>query len=193
MVARLLLSVLIVLTLVSCVGGSSPVSNFYLLEPISEAVPVTEKHWYIGMRPVKVPDYVDRPQIVTATAKNTYHLSEFNRWAETLDQNITRVLAQSLTHLLSADILMTNISSFAKQADIQLAVNILEFHVNPQGQAVLNVQSILSKDKKLLSSRQMTYRAEASNTDYRLMVAGLNECLHRLSRDIARSIAALEK
>lgn len=186
MPAKFLLPVFFLLTLNACVGGgASPDANFYMLEPMSEQAPAAASNFSIGMSPVKIASYLDRPQIVTANAKNSYRLSEFNRWAEPLDQNITRVLAQNLTQSLSADVLMTHQSGFAKQADIRVDVTISAFHVAPQGQAVLSAHALISRNKKLLSSKQFSYRVDASNTDYRLLVAGLNECLSRLSGDIA--------
>lgn len=184
-----LLPVLMALTLNACVGGgTSPVANFYLLEPIAENPDVASQRISIGLYPVRVPNYVDRPQIVTATAKNAYRLNEFQRWAEPLDQNITRVLAANLTQLVPADVLLMNVSSLAKQANLHLAVNILEFHVDPEGQAVLTAQWSISKGNAMLSNQQNSYRFEASSSDYPLMVVGLNKCLNRLNRDIAQTL-----
>ncbi|MGR9052796.1 MAG: PqiC family protein [Gammaproteobacteria bacterium] len=188
---------LLALSLAGCVGGAtSPASSFYLLEPIADSDDahfVERERISIGLRPVKVPNYLDRPQIVTSTAQNTYHLSEFNRWAEALDHNITRVLAQNLTLLAPVDVWLTRSSNLAKQAALRLAINILEFHVDPQGQAKLTAQWTFSKDGKLLLNRQISYRADASNTDYLIMVAALNDCLNRLSRDIAQSLWQLSE
>ncbi|MGR8932516.1 MAG: PqiC family protein [Gammaproteobacteria bacterium] len=186
---------LLALSLAGCVGGAtSPASNFYLLEPIAgsnDTHSIERERISVGLSPVKVPDYIDRPQIVTARAQNAYHLSEFNRWAEALDRNITRVLARNLTMLVPADVWLTRSSSLAKQAAFRLGVNILEYHVDPQGQAILTAQWTVSKNGKLLLNRQLSYRADASNSDYRLMVASLNDCLTRLSRDIAQSLQRL--
>ncbi|WP_305909953.1 PqiC family protein [Methylomarinum sp. Ch1-1] len=192
-----LLSALLALMLSGCIGGgTSPASNFYLLEPVTETKqpgPSDDARISIGLRPVGIPDYVDRPQLVTATDKNAYHLSEFNRWAEALDYNITRVLARNLTVLTPADVWLTRSSRFAQQAAFRLAVDIHQFHIDPQGQAVLAAQWTVSSDRKLLLNRQMSYRVEASNSDYRLMVAALNDCLDRLSEDIAQSLRQLNR
>ncbi len=182
------------LTMAGCVGGTSPVSTFYLLEPIGD-VPdqrvEQDTRIAIGLRPVELPEYLDRPQIVTATADNTYRLSEFNRWAEALDGNITRVLARNLTLLSPVDVWPTRSSGLAKQADFRLNVDISEFHVDWQGSARLTAQWGVSQQGKLLVNRQRSYRADGSTTDYRLMVAALNECLDLLSRDIALSLRQL--
>ena len=186
----LLLSFLLV-PLAGCIGGKTPPSSFYLLEPISESgSPASEKigRTLVALGPVRVPRYVDRPQIVSATAKNAYHVSELHRWAESLDDNISRVLVQNLSSLAPADVVLTHTSNRARQAQLRISVNILEFHVDPQGQAALTAQWQITGGDELKASRQVSYRSPASTTDYAVMVAALNDCLNRMSRDLAASL-----
>lgn len=179
------------LWLAGCIGGKTPPAQFYLLEPIGEnrnQSADTAAKPLIALRPIKIPRYVDRPQIVTATGKNAYRLSELNRWAESLDDNISRVLGQNLSRLASVDTVLVNTSNRAKQAQLRVAVNILEFHVNPQGQAGLTAQWQITKGEETFLSRQAAYQVPASTTDYPVMVTALNECLNRMSRELAVSL-----
>jgi uncharacterized lipoprotein YmbA len=179
------------LPLAGCIGGSSPPAQFFLLEPINQSVSgVTAESPkpLIALGPVRIPRYVDRSQIVTASAKNAYQLSELNRWAESLDDNISRVLGQNLSRLASVDTVLVNVSNRARQAQLRVAVNILEFHVNPQGQAGLTAQWQIVRGDDMVLNRQVSYRSPASTTDYPVMVAGLNECLNRMSRELAVSL-----
>jgi hypothetical protein len=160
-----------------------------MLEPISDLghkVPVGAiKKPVIILSSVRIPHYVDRPQIVTATGKNAYQLSELNRWTEALDYNISRVLAQNLTNLVPADVIFSNNSTTAERANFRVFVNILEFHADPQGQANLTAQWSITRGDSVLKNRHVSYRAPASTSDYRIIVEALNECLSRLSRDLA--------
>lgn len=186
-----LLSSLLVLPMAGCVGGATPPSQFYLLEPLDEgasgAATVGEKP-LIALGPVRISRYLDRPQIVTASAKNAYQLSELNRWAESLDDNISRVLAQNLSLLASVDTLFVGASNRVKQAQLRVAVNILEFHVNPAGQAGLTAQWQIFRGEEIQMDKQVSYRLPASTTDYHVMVAALNDCLNRMSRELAASV-----
>lgn len=183
-----LLSVLL-LTLAGCIGGTTSPSQFYMLEPISDhehkesvgaaKIPV------IILASVRIPHYVDRPQIIIAIGKNAYQLSELNRWAEALDYNISRVLAQNLTILVPAEVVFSDTSTMAERENFRVSVNILEFHVDPQGQAGLTAQWYITRGDGVLVNRQVSYRAPASTSDYRIIVEALNECLNRLSRDLA--------
>ncbi|MGZ8237750.1 MAG: PqiC family protein [Methylobacter sp.] len=189
-----LLSVLI-LSLAACVGGKTSPSQFYMLEPISgfehKGPAGTFKKTAIVLSPVHVPHYVDRPQIVTATGKNAYQLSELNRWAEALDHNIGRVLAQNLTVLVPAEVFFSNTSTTAERTNFRVSVNILEFHADPQGQAGLTAQWQITRGDGALVNRQVSYRAPASSSDYRIIVEALNDCLNRLSRDLAAELQGL--
>lgn len=186
----LFLSLLLV-PLTGCIGGSSPPSRFYLLEPINETEITTSgfsEKPVIALGQVQIPRYIDRPQIVTAFGRNTYQLSEFNRWAEDLDGNIGRVLAQNLSQLAPVDVVLANSSNRAARAQLRVSVNILEFHVNPEGHAGLTVQWQVNRGEDKVLSRQVSYRTPASKSDYSVMVAALNDCLTRMSRELAASL-----
>src|ERR671924_270261 len=84
---------------------ASQPSRFYLLSAgpnTDTASPETsgQQGPTIGVGPVTLPRYVDRPQIVTRTGPYEIKLAEFDRWAEALDANFTRVLADNLSLLL---------------------------------------------------------------------------------------------
>lgn len=174
-----------------CVGGTTPPSQFYLLEPIRDVeanAPRLDSTMLLALAPVRLPKYADRPQIVSATARNAYRVDELNRWAEPLDENVTRLLVQNLSQLIPAEVLPTRTSNLAIKAKYRLSVNILEFHVDPEGAAVLNVQWIVTRGREQVLHRGKEYRSNASTSDYALMVAALNDCLNRMSRDIADSV-----
>lgn len=189
-----LLSVLI-LSLAACVGGTTSPSQFYMLEPVTgfehkSPVGATKKPVVI-VSPVRIPHYVDRPQIVTANGKNAYQLSELNRWAEALDHNISRVLAQNLTIMVPAEVGFSSTSTTAERPNFRISVNILEFHADPEGQAGLTAQWQITRSDGALVNRQVSYRAPASTSDYRIIVEALNDCLNRLSRDLADELQRL--
>ena len=186
----------LLLSLSACIGGKSPPSQFYLLEPVKGVggfAGGAETGLLIALAPVRIPQYLDRPQMVTATGKNAYHLSETNRWAERLDDNIARVLAQNLNLLVPAEVVLANASSRAQQAKFKVSVTILEFHVDPQGQAGLTAQWSVARGEETVLGRQASYREPASATDYGLMAGALNECLGRLSRDLAADVRSLRR
>jgi len=181
------------LGLAACIGGTTPPSQFYMLEPIQAArqpAGAVEKR-VIALAPVRIPQYVDRPQIVTATGKNAYQLSELNRWAERLDDNIARVLAQNLSALVPADLVLLNATGRAKQAALRVSVNILEFHIDPKAQARVSAQWSVARGEETLLARPFQCGEAATAGDYRAMAGALNTCLDRLSREMADALRPL--
>jgi uncharacterized protein len=190
---RLVLLCALLILLAGCFG-KSPSPNFYLLEPLADthAAPqiLDEQRPVIALSPVSLPRYVDRTQIVQATARNSYQLNETQRWAEPLGDNINRVLAENLARLIPADIVSPNNSSLARQAEIRIQLTIVEFHVTPEQSALLRAQWIIRQGDKIVMTRQSEYHRPASSSDYRLMVDALNGCVDQLSRDIADTVKA---
>jgi uncharacterized lipoprotein YmbA len=90
-------------------GGSSCVSlkrtaeaRFFVLRPLvgpSTAAPPSPAY-LVGVRPVAIPGYIDRPQIVTWTGPGELRIDEFVRWGEPLDEGVTRTLVEDLLALL---------------------------------------------------------------------------------------------
>ncbi len=182
------LSLVSALLLSGCLGGTTPPARFYLLEPSAEMAVVAadgDKKPVVVLAPVRIPHYLDRAQIVTATGENSYQLSEYERWAEGLDHNITRVLQQDLSRLVPADVAF---SSVAGGMSLKLVVSILAFHVDAQGQARLTAQWQISRDNQVLELKQMSYLEPVSVSDYRQMVAALNQCLYRLTLDVVEGL-----
>ncbi|BBA33564.1 uncharacterized protein sS8_1606 [Methylocaldum marinum] len=189
-----LLSVLI-LSLTACIGGKTPPPKFYLLEPISsieyQASAGVGQNPVVYLKPVRIPHYVDRPQIVTSTARNAYELSEFHRWAESLDHNIGRVLARNFGILVPAEVRFSNPPTSDGRTNFRVSVEILEFHADPKRQAGLTAQWRIARGGDLLVDRQKSYREPAAISGYPGIVAALNLCLDRLSSDMASELRNL--
>src|SRR5271170_7666944 len=76
-------------------------SRFYILTPASDsASAASASQVSIGLGPIRFPGYLKRPEMVTRIDADQLQLSAENRWAEPLDSNFQRVLAQDLSQLL---------------------------------------------------------------------------------------------
>lgn len=92
------LSLLAVFGLTACLGGMTPPSKFYSLTPIQHSQEVFKSvRLNIGVEEVKVPVYLDRPQIVTRKDNQVeLNVSELNRWSEPLSTAMQRIIADNL-------------------------------------------------------------------------------------------------
>jgi uncharacterized lipoprotein YmbA len=62
-----------------------------------------KKQIVIAILNVLIPSYLDRNQIVTRLDDVEYELGEFDQWAEPINDNLTRAIAENLSRLLAAE------------------------------------------------------------------------------------------
>ena len=76
-------------------------TRFYVLtvpSAMSERATQGEfKRWKVGLRPVEVPGYLQSKSMVVRSGTNEIHFADFDRWAEPLDQGISRVIKETLS------------------------------------------------------------------------------------------------
>ena len=187
--------VVLTLLLSGCMRNSKPV-QFYMLNADSGVagttrVPAPANESLIGLGPVRIPEYLNRPQMMVAIADNQYQLSEDNRWAERLDQNISLALAKALPRQLGTDRIVRYPWPQRPAIDYQVGIDILEFNVDASGQSRLTAQwTIKRKDKPTIDKRS-DYQFPASTTDYAVMVKAQSLCLTKLGQDIAETLRQL--
>ena len=185
--------------LVGC-SSSSP-TRFYVLHSWSDSMKMKElqssnrDHCIsIGVGPVGVADYLERPQIVTRVTPNEVKLAQLDQWAEPLEQNISRVLADNLSALLCTKMVVAFPWRGAVTIDYQVEVEILRLDGDLGGNATLEVQWMafgLREPKKLLASKKSTFTEPTGGQDYQGLVSAQSRNLEGLSRDIAAAIKTL--
>jgi hypothetical protein len=170
--------------------------RFYILNPLTAAetrpAMAAEQGPVIGVGPITLPKYVDRPQIVTRAGRNQLALGEFDRWAEPLPDNMTRVLAENLALLIPTDHIL--LSSWPRSAspDYQVRVEVLHFDGWLGGEsAFMALWSILDGAERPLLTQRASLKVSGSGGDYEAMVLAMNQMLEALSRDIAVAIQRL--
>jgi len=147
----------------------------------------------IGLGPIRLPEYLDRFQMVVAVSENKYKLIDGHRWAEKLDQNISLALFKTLPSQLGTDRMIRYPWPQRPGVDFQVKIDILELNVDQDGQSQLVAQwSIKSKDKTILNKRS-TFTAQASTTDIDKMVQAQSECLTQLGQEIVVNLKPLLK
>ena len=89
--------VFILFLLTAC--GSSPPTRFYMIsaDSTSASPSQTSADVSVGVGPIRLPEYLDRPQIVTRGNNARIELAEFDRWAEPLDRSFTAALVDYLS------------------------------------------------------------------------------------------------
>jgi uncharacterized lipoprotein YmbA len=192
---------LLVVILAGC--ASSPSSKFYQLNSLQNRTSITrdaslEQNLIIAIGPVRIPDYLDRPQIVTRAGKNELRLSEFDRWAGSLESDVTCVLVEDISGLLPADrfsiVRWTPYLESQVPASYRVAVLVDRFEGTPGDSVLLKAQwEVFTRNRSLLLKRESLIREQINGSSYDALVAAMSSALERLSQDIAGGIRSVSQ
>jgi|APTNR8051073442_1049403.scaffolds.fasta_scaffold00566_36 hypothetical protein len=165
-------------------------SRFYLLSttpPKGVAAPAADSV-AVGVEPVSLPAYLDRPQIVRRESAHTLELSEFHRWGEPLDGAITRVLAGNLAARLKSERVFVVSARPQATATVTVDVDFARFDADPDGSAVMSAQwrVLNARGAEVAASRTEVRQPAGATVDD--TVAALSNALGVLSDDIAATI-----
>src|SRR5262245_35504191 len=145
----------------------------------------------IGVGPVILPAYLERPQIVTRSTADQVEISTFNRWAEPLEDGIARVLGEEIGATVPTERIATypwrGVTSRAIQ--YQVVVAVLRFDGRPNGDVVLDARwRILGRDGAEMAFRRSTITEPASAPGFVPMIAAMTRAVAVLGREIAAEI-----
>ncbi len=187
---------LILMTFMACAANAP--SRFYVLSPLTGTGGGPEmasdmRQVTIGIRPVELPAYLDRQEIVTRVSVNELHLAGFDEWAEPLADNFTHVLIENLSILLSTDSFIILHSRGPEPIDYRVQVEVIRFDGSLGGDASLLTRwTIVGKDdKKILLTKKSAFKEAAEGPDYEALIAAQSRTLEALSREIAGAIKDL--
>ena len=169
-------------------------TEFYTLATVTgpAARPGGSEGLTIGLGPISLPQYLDRPEIVTREGTNQMRLAEFHRWAEPLEPLITRIMAEDLYALLDA----RDVSPLPQRGDLPLdravEVDIGRFDADAAGEVVLDARWRLYRGDStelLASGRSLVREPAAPVPDYAAIVAAMSRAVGQVSEEIAQAIA----
>lgn len=173
--------------------GTSKPSRYFLLSALGPTESEKEDRGVsVGIGPVDFPEYLNRPQIVTRSSRNRLYLGEFDRWAEPLEQNFTRVLAENLAVLLSTDDVVEYPWKRSAGIDYQVLVTVNRFDATRSGDTVLHVRwTVRDADgHTIVPPRASRIAKPVASADYEAIVKAGSRALEELSRQIATAIQA---
>jgi hypothetical protein len=181
------------MTLAGC--ATSTPSRFYLLTP-DEAAPEGPalKDLVLGIGPVRLAAYLERPQIVARKSANTLKVEEFDRWGGTLEANITWVVAENLSRDLGTESVVTFPWERALLPGYQVTIDVRQFDlIRPDEVRLTALWRILGpRGEKLHAIRKSDIREPVTSEGFEAQVAAQSRALAQMSREIAEAIRRLE-
>jgi len=181
----------IVLLLVAACAGTSP-TQFYTLSSIQlPPKDVGNPKTVVAVGPVVLPDYLDRPQIVTRASGNRVMLAEFNSWVEPINGMFIRVLVENLSLLLATDNVIALPQRRPMRLDYQVEVDVSRFDADLSGRALLDARwRVFGRDGDRLigEGRSTIVEPAAQPGDYEAIVAAMSRAMGQMSNAIASTI-----
>lgn len=181
-------------------AGHSPKTRFFLLEAKSEHCPKPD--WArqkmlagnaIGIGPVALPHYLDRPQILTRINHQELLADEFSQWAEPLKDSIPRIMGENLASLGGGGRIRVFPWGQSTQINIQVSMNIHRFESDDSGRIALKAtwQIVNIKDRQPLRERLAIIEKASTGADIGGRVKAMSLALADLSLEIGENLAQL--
>ena len=193
-------AVLWALAVSGCFAPQPDPSKFFLLAPaggvagnsIAPAGLSPSSSPTIGLGPIKLPEYLDRDEVVTRVGPNRLELSDKDRWAEPLNDNFRQVLAQDLTRALGTHSIVFFPWVGTTHIDYQVRIDVYRFETDPNANAQLVAHwQVLDGSGKLLYSADSNLTEQAQPGEP--VAAALSRTVERLARQIASAIQSLPR
>lgn len=189
--ARSIMACALVSLLLSACGSSPPVRYFSLSSTVAAYGQDPESAVELGVGPIRIPEYLNRSQLVTRGPGMELRIDEFNRWAEPLAPAFHRIVSTDVDNAVDGLTVIAFPWESALRADVdyRLLGEVIRFDADRSGLVILEMQwgiAEVSSREHVVSAHRSRYEARAGSSDDPAAVASaMNDALASFSRDIA--------
>jgi uncharacterized lipoprotein YmbA len=169
--------------------GSSPKTNFYALKPLPAAQamsarrpasPVTVDH-------VALPEMLDRLSLVREGPGNHVSVSETDRWAAPLEEQVRRTLTEDLQQRLPAGTVLAA-GDPAPPGARTITLNVQQFVADPNGQVTLEADWSLHGGKGTSSVRHVAFQVASAGPGGDAVATAMSRALADLADRITAEL-----
>jgi uncharacterized lipoprotein YmbA len=174
----------------------SPPSRLYTLVPVDRPGDETAKRRsrppIVGLGPIRFPDYLDRPQIVTRVSATRMTMADLDTWSEPLETLFARTLQENLSRLLRTENILLLPTQRAIVTDVDVEVEVLRFDADTERNVGLDARwRLVGPDGRATKVGRSTIAEVAKDGPYMDEVtSALSRCMGQMSREIAAAIEA---
>jgi uncharacterized protein len=170
-------------------------SRFFVLTPLADAAPSSggERVASLGLGPIHLPRYLDRPEIVTRVGPNEVKPALFDYWGGSLRRQFETVLAQNLQTLVHADRIQLYPWYAGAAPTLVVEVDVQRFEPSSDGRVELAARWRVRKGSGLdtLRAGESTFSRPLSGGDSEAAAVALSGLLEDFSRELAEVILAV--
>ena len=179
--------------------ASSPDARLYVLDQSQTqgAQSQLKSDISILVSPVVLPDYMKRNEIVFKSGGNRIVINDNDRWAGSLEDNVTSVITSNLSTLLNTDESFDYFANFTARPDVTVRIRIVEFGRVNDSTTVLNASWELVKtasgQSRLYTEKFTTQiqRTDSKDADLTPETQAMSRALGQLSQKISEQIVGL--
>ena len=194
-----LLAVCACTTLSAC--ASSPDPRLYLMKSANgPVISQTSSNVSVQVGPIVMPEYLKRSEIVYRSNEHNININEFDRWAESLERNMTSVITSNLATHLGTDQAFDYYANFSVKPDYIVRMNVTEFGRVSSDTVSLSASwelannssqqnKLFSENIKTTIQRSVDDKGHIDDENVSNVVDAMNEALNELSLKIANQIA----
>lgn len=170
-----------------------PDPRLYVMSPVPEAANPGDStaEPVMAVLRVRLPDYLDRPQIVSRSGANALEINDDDRWGEPLDESVQRVLAENLSHFLPSARVVVPQEVGGERIRYEYMVSLDAYEPDGRGNAVMRGRWHLrdSRTDKVVSEGRIDERRPLDSDTAPDVVAALNDVLNLAGQQIAEATA----
>jgi len=194
----LVFCVIFTLLLSGCLSlANTPNPRFYMLRSINKAEVSQQfniaSDTIIVVGPIKVPEYQDRPQIVTQDKDKMLNFAQFDRWGRPLDLGVAQVIADGLTAMLPGATIDVFPIHFNIPVKYQVLIDVIKLESELDKEMLFTVQwSIINLEhKKMLITKRSEFTQAINPHNYAGLAEALSTACTSLSSEIAKEFSVL--
>lgn len=194
---RMLLGFLLAAGLAGCSILGPPVASpwkYYTLRAAAEPTS-TSTRLSVGIGPVRLPGYLDRPEMATRVSNGEIKFSHTDRWAEPIGSGVLRVLTLDVANTLGTEDVVPFPWPAASRIDWTVAVDVDVFERDASGTFTVDARWRIrhGQSRELVRAGIRTLHEEPPTSDAEGSVEAANRALASLAQAIAADLVALGK
>lgn len=144
--------------------------------------------------PLRLPDYLLRPEVVRRVGPNQLEPSRVDRWAEPLDKAFLRVLALDLAALLPRGSVLAHPAPSAERPALQIELDAAAFEGDREGRVRLaglwSLRDLRASDRTV---HPFALERQAASPETPALVEAMSALVAELAAEIARTTGALPR
>ncbi len=188
---------LIGILLSGCISTNYTDTKLYILSSLDSGVslvtPSEQKDLLqVEVISLRLPPYLERPQIVTLPSENRLKLDEFNQWGENLRKNMIRVIGKNLSQLLATPNIIIPPNRPLTSSDFRIILDVMQFERAYDDKVHLSVQwSLLCGKAGNSLTTQITDLSSMeikTGSDFERTVSAMSTLIGELTKIISKEI-----